>query len=604
MCQKKNVLAAVAAVACLATGAFAGEMVKGKIEAVTLYRGQALVTRLVSVNAPAGASQVVVGELPEQIVSDSLYARSEDGVQVRAVRYRTNAIGEAPRDEVRAIDESIEATEAEMRKTDDLLKTAVAQAAFLGKLENFTAPTAQVELSKGVLNANTLRELTLFMFDQSAKQADTAFKLNEKIRQLKKQIELHRAKRAELTKGSSRVERQAVIFIERAEAGATRLRLNYLVHSATWSPAYNLRSGGEMKTVQVEYNALVQQMSGENWDDVTLTLSTASPTMVSDPPVLAPLLVALAPADAGRQAGAADLEQLKNKVAQAKNVQREAESRRNTSLELRSQIDNNWLMNAASNDLQGVEFTISGDQARMVREVQRRSAGLSVNYKLTGPASLASRADQQMVRIADLAMSATFVNVAVPLLSESVYRQAEIVNNSETALLEGRCSVYLGGDFVGNGIVPIVARGQKFVAGFGTDPQLRAWRELISRTESVQGGNREVLFRYRLVLDNYKDVPATMRSFDRLPFTQSDVRVTMDETKDPLSTDAEYNRAFRPNGILRWDVEVPAHSAAATARIVEYGFKVEHDRNMMLTVPSSGEKAAAAKEMFEQQMQR
>ena len=36
----------------------------GKIEAVTVYRGQALVTRLVDVPGPAGLKEIIVGELP------------------------------------------------------------------------------------------------------------------------------------------------------------------------------------------------------------------------------------------------------------------------------------------------------------------------------------------------------------------------------------------------------------------------------------------------------------------------------------------------------------------------------------------------------------
>ena len=64
-----------------AGGAIAGEQpLRGKIDSVMLYRGQALVTRVVTLNLPAGGSQVVVDGLPEQILADSLYATTEQGV--------------------------------------------------------------------------------------------------------------------------------------------------------------------------------------------------------------------------------------------------------------------------------------------------------------------------------------------------------------------------------------------------------------------------------------------------------------------------------------------------------------------------------------------
>ena len=52
-----------------AAGAPAAESVsqKGTIESVMLFRGQALVTRLVPVKAPVGAVQLTVTELPDAV---------------------------------------------------------------------------------------------------------------------------------------------------------------------------------------------------------------------------------------------------------------------------------------------------------------------------------------------------------------------------------------------------------------------------------------------------------------------------------------------------------------------------------------------------------
>jgi len=47
---------------------------KSQITELRVYRGQALITRTVSFDAQAGAQEVTVTDLPEQIVPDSLYA--------------------------------------------------------------------------------------------------------------------------------------------------------------------------------------------------------------------------------------------------------------------------------------------------------------------------------------------------------------------------------------------------------------------------------------------------------------------------------------------------------------------------------------------------
>jgi len=58
----------------------------GKIKKVTVYRGQALVTRTINVDIPPGTSELIVRNLPAKIVSESIYAQTQDGTKVLSVR--------------------------------------------------------------------------------------------------------------------------------------------------------------------------------------------------------------------------------------------------------------------------------------------------------------------------------------------------------------------------------------------------------------------------------------------------------------------------------------------------------------------------------------
>jgi hypothetical protein len=158
-------------------------------------------------------------------------------------------------------------------------------------------------------------------------------------------------------------------------------------------------------------------------------------------------------------------------------------------------------------------------------------------------------------------------------------------NQGDQDLLAGPITVYLDGRFVGRGEIPTVARGQTLVVGFGADPQLRARRELAERTEDIQGGNRELSLAYRLVIENYKDENVVVCVLDRLPHSDrpGDVRVTLGALKDPLSADELYVRTERPKGILRWEIEVAAGSTGKDARMIEYSYSVDFDRNFWLT---------------------
>jgi len=262
----------------------------------------------------------------------------------------------------------------------------------------------------------------------------------------------------------------------------------------------------------------------------------------------------------------------------------------------------NWEMNAAANDWQGLELTVDNDALSSIAEKPAAGGDVtSVSYRLEGGVSLASRSDQQMLRIVAMALPCTFYHLATPVLTSHVYREAQLTNTGSDALLTGSASVYLDGRFVGRGLIPTVARGETFVMGFGADPQVRARRELIDKAVAVQGGNREIVLTYRLVLENFKDSEVAVRLIDRTPVPRrkADLRVTLGELKTPLSTDALYKRLEEPKGILRWDLKLAAKAAGEKPTLIEYTTKLEFERSFQLASPA-GVKDKEAQDEFDQ----
>ena len=255
----------------------AAEAAASRVTRVTLYRGQAMVTRTVSLEGPKGAAEVVVADLPEQVLADSLYAEGGEGVEVRAVRFRSRAVGQEPREEVRKLDAAIEETNDKIRANTKGQEVLAKRAAYLDQMESFTVTTAKTDLARGFLDAAALQKLTLFSFEQRVATAKELLGLEKEAKQLNEQRALSTRKRDVLTKGASHTVREAVLFLEKRAEGAGTIQLNYLVDGCGWSPTYAFRAAHEGKEVAVECNALVQQVTGEDWNGVTLTLSTASP---------------------------------------------------------------------------------------------------------------------------------------------------------------------------------------------------------------------------------------------------------------------------------------------------------------------------------------
>ncbi len=562
----------------------APQVVSGKVARVTLYRGQALVVREVPLKGVPGSQEVIVSDLPEHVVSESLFAEGNDKVEIRAVRYRQRFIGKAPREEVRTLDVKIEATNKDLAlnaKTRELLQK---QAAYLDKMEGFIAPTAKTELSKGVLDPEALKQITLFNFEQRQTILTQQVDNEQDARQLQEALALLQRKRSELTNEASQTVREAVIFVEKKGPALESIRLAYLVSSCGWSPSYTIRAGGDDKKVRVECNALIQQMTGEDWSGVDLTLSTASPALSAAAPGLAPFPVVLV----GSQQRKATGGELAKQVESIRMRQYSAIVEFQNTTEYYDNLGSNWRANAAANDFQCLELTNPGSALEGI-EYRASEEGPSLAYHIPTSVSLASRSDQQMVRIVQTELPSRFHHTATPLLTSYVYREAELTNNSQQDLLGGPMTVYLNGSFVGRGEIPTVARGQTFVVGLGADPQLRAKRELADKDETVQGGNRQLSFSYRLVVENYKDQPVRVSVFDRMPSMPrtADVERKLGELSDPLSEDELYQRIERPKGILRWDISVPASATGENARLIEYSYSVEFDRNFHLAAATS-----------------
>ncbi|MEM9415898.1 MAG: mucoidy inhibitor MuiA family protein [Planctomycetota bacterium] len=599
--------AAVLAVLLLVTYSAAAQdapRAESRVSEVTLYRNQAQITRTLEVPAGQGPIELVVPGLPDQILASSLFAEGGEAVDVRAVQMRQRVVGEEPREDIRALDDEIIAKNEEIEANTAMKQLVQSQLDYLDKLEGFVAPTATTELSQGVLDAEQLRETTQFIFEQRAASTQEMLALNSQARVLQRELHTLQRRRSQIAGRTQAVVREAVLFLDRRQAGAATVRLTYLVNNCGWAPSYNVRGDLDNGTVRVEYNALIRQMTGEDWDGVMLTLSTASPMISASGPAMAAFPVMLQPvASVGRPGGMDDAD-LGRRYNELQGQRLGAALSNTNSATLADNLDASWRNNGFAAQAQVLELSAGLAAIEQYQQMPGESVhGLSISYTLDAPVTLQSRTDQQMTRIMQAEMEGDFYHVASPVLTSLVYREAEIENSSGRDLLDGPVSVYLDGRFVGRTEMVSVTRGQRFVLGFGADPQLHAKRQLVARDEDAQGGNTLLAFEYRLSIENYSDQPANVRVMDRIPTFRDgdDVKVTIGTMSEDLSEDAAYLRLRRPDGILRWDTTVAANASGEDAHVVSYEFDLAFDRNFVL---STGDMDALRGEFEEQERNR
>jgi hypothetical protein len=561
-----------------------------RIDRVTVYPNNALVTREVEVPAGNGLIELIVSPMPDQIVPSTMYSEAGDGLRVLTTRFSTRQVLEDTSEERRKL-------ETEKEKFQVISSTIMSDIVSLQKnmdLLNKLETGTQSDKRTG----DEVIAMAKYVMEQRLEKAKEMVAIQEQKRLNDIQLSFNQRKMAELGRGGGKVEREAVIVVDREKAQGGKIRLNYLVGSVTWRPEYKVRAGKVTEDVQLDYLANLMQHSGEDWNQVKMTLSTAQPMLNASPPelsMLQPILVTRGapgapPMPGGKPAPFAQTTPSAQLLDMA-NSFRDKAGANYRSGKSKDQQDAAKFLNDASAFEQNLELMQS--PAEVIANLKKAGKGVSgpsgtdgpsVTYHLGSKLTVPSRGDEQVIEVVKLNLAPKFYYKTVPVLNAHVYRLADLCNKSEHVLLPGEATMYQGSDFVGRMPMPLVASGEEFTAGFGVDTQLQVQRQMVDQTRSTAGGNQVLKYEYRILVSSFKKDPVQLQVWDRLPKGETEsVGVILGKTTPELCKDGLYLRESRPNNLLRWDVEVPANSSGEKAFAINYEFRMELDRQMAIT---------------------
>ena len=480
----------------------------GTISSVIVYRGQAMITRAIDLDLPEGNSELIVSDLPEKLIPDSLFTQSPPNIAVISVRYREKDIKIDAGPEIKEIDAKIDEIIKNVRHAEQTIQLTRENINSLGRLEIYNVSASAADLNRGLLQADPMKTLAEYVLTKRSEYSKAIMEQEDAINDFHKEEGSLRQKRQELLAGKSRREREAVLSINKTDAAKGAIELRYMINDASWTPQYNLRANTTAQTVLIEQNAVIHQASGEDWTNVAMTLSTAQPTLVAASPCLDPMMISIAPPPPIVMSKPAKIDKLNQPqqgmpgmmpgmgggMAQHEAFSYADQTQSYSSL-LKSRNEQARKGRAAQmvlNDIAGsnqmMEVMADADKVKeFKREAARvaRTEGVSVSYAIPGRLTLPSRSDQQLVTITTATTKIAFTHIATPLLTDYVYMQGELTNDSGKIFLPGQTAVYRDNEFVGNGSMELVTAGEKFTMGFGVDSQVQVRRELEDKKADI-----------------------------------------------------------------------------------------------------------------------
>ncbi len=543
-----------AATAHAATDSDTVHEIRSAVDKVVLYRGVASVERVAELQLESGIHEVVFAGIPKSDVDwNGIRASVDAPWQVLGVDYSIRVLETA--DGAREVLAAALQLARERLRQIQLKKEGVEEdLVLLGMVGVRAASDASDDAGTPSLDLDAVREQFEFIRVQRSTLQEQQLLIEKELSDATDAFE--RSKELFDEAGWTDEEIVARVRIAATTGGKARISLRYLKLSSGWEPTYSVRSGPTSDTLAVEYEALVQQETGEDWNDIELTLSTAMPSLPNGPEEITPVFVDRRP----------DPRPVSNQAANLATDKQEKKDER-----------------------PDAAFRGSGSSlAEAIQDAMVSDGGTAVTFRLPGRVSIPTNSmSATRLRIAGFEAPTSRVLVTRPVADPGVYLRADMVNDSSYVLLAGQAALFTGGEYLGSTKIGEVAAGGEFEVWFGVDPSISVTREILGRdTErtGLLGGGRETTTDYRIDLANRSARAISVEVWDRRPVSRNeDIDVRVVDASPEVAKDQKYLDTAAVRGLLKWNIELAPSGTKGASKSISWSIRVSRPKDLEIT---------------------
>ena len=506
--------------ACLATvsAVSAAELgVTSTIEAVTVYPDGATVTRVIKTSLPAGDSTLLARDFPPTLDPASLRVEGEGGVRLVIGAIDARPPRPEPPATLPELERRIEALKDERGALDDKIAAATARRNFAQRFAD-SAPA-------GLGDKGEARPLTEWR-DAFAAVAEEVALTDAVIREAGlRQREIDRVLARLEAERNANPPRKMDVRIDLAADAATSatLRITYTVRGARWVPLYDARlntgARDQEPALELVRRAEILQQTGEEWNDVALSVSTVMTAKGGNAPDLRPLVV------------------------------------RYPEPSVPLGVPATRSLPAPEASLRGAADFARAPVAAAEQEATFSAGGFQVVFQVPGRVSIAANDGAKSFRIGSATIAPKLVVRAVPLLDLTGYLEASFKQNEDAPLLPGRVALYRDGTYVGRAQMQLAPKDETVRLGFGADEKINIKRAIVRKLEGSSGiissaktDERE----FKITVRNGHGAPVAVAIEDQVPVSEiADVQVELlPATTPPSERDVRDRR-----GVLVWNFD-------------------------------------------------
>jgi len=558
---------------------------ESSIKHVTVFNEGAFVTRTAKMNIPSGTQTIRFAGLTGFLDPNSIRVAGDGNFYILAVNHEYDYLSKEDLEtEVNLLREQHQTLNDELAINQAFLQVLAQERELI--LANKNLGSTQ----EGV-NMQDLKEMADYYYKR----------LNKDINKVVADI-------TEITSQKREIKTDVLVEVKADAPTNAGLEITYFVKDAGWFSNYDMRVTGANEPLTTLHKAKIFQNTGEDWENVLLTLSTSRPSMSATKPNLEPFFLSfdsqhtIEPITQGPYNP--NIRQVTGKVIDVEDnspllgatvrvvgtsigavtdldgsynlaIPQGASQISITYVGFSQQVLNisqatmNVYLSADNTQLDEVVVLAYGASAESssTRKEKRyeykdqnltipvptatKSSVLSKEYEIQIPYTIASKGKVSLVEIEQLEIPANLSYSIVPKVEAAAFLTASVRDWEKYGLQEGEANLYLDGTYIGKTVVNSSATTDSLELSLGRDQNLAIERKLLDDESKKQfiGGKKQVQRSFEITVRNTRDETVNVNVQDQVP-------VSRDKTITVEVAELSNGNMDESSGLVNWNLNL------------------------------------------------
>lgn len=508
---------------------------KSSISKVIVYSDRAEVIRTARVGISKGRTSLVLTNLPCTLMDDSVQVNVSGKAKILDIEIKRTFPLKSANEKILKLETEIKRLKNQDQSLLDEEENLRSQQVFLDSINAATAGKISREFLAKIPDPRDIKSIMSFVYQEKQNTCQKLRQAGIERRDIQDRIKVLEKELRQISSVWCKETKAVTIVLTAKEDTNVELFLHYLIMKASWRPRYQARlvsAGGE---VAMTFIADVRQKTGEDWDQVSLVLSTATPSIGAKAPELRPWYL---------------------------NFRRPPRP-----IGGREQMA---LMSADAVDKGEARMRQDAAPARI------KVGEATVNFEIEGQSTIPSDWSFHKTILTQEVFQGKTEYIAVPRLKPRAFLRASLKNETSYPLLAGRVDIFHGSQYIGHSRIKTIAPKQSFDLDMGIDENLKVKRDLVKKKEEEAGifeKEREIHYLFRITLESFKTKSCKLILMDQIPVSQNDqIKVITDVMEPkPVKRSAE--------GFITWELEM----APQEKKEITLGYTVRFPRDKEIT---------------------